>query len=319
MFAYAAGSLANPTINFGIRHVGDTVTQGLTLTNSGPATGGYTEALDAALGGATAGVTATGSVLGIAAGGTSTGLTIGLTSTTAAVKSGTATLALSSDGAGIDGLGTTALPAQTVTVTGTIDNYAKLQLFKVSGTTGIGIANHGTVNLGTTTVGGAALSVSLGVINNVTGPSDVLSGNFAESNTTGFANTGFIAFSNLAAGTYEHQQKVTLNTATAGTFTETIQITGTGSNASGYSGALPTQTITVTGTIAPAALSIPLAANPDAFTGGIPTFDLTADPQPATHDWAATPTPSLYAPDPSLNSHAGMNDFFTHLAHISTL
>jgi autotransporter passenger strand-loop-strand repeat protein len=133
LYNYASASAEPATINLGIVHAGQPLSQTLTIANTG-ATGGYTEALDASLGGATGSVTATGSVVGLAAGQTnSAALNIGLSGSNAGVFHGSATLSLTSDGTGIDSLGTTAIGSQTIAVTGTIDNYATASLSDLGG------------------------------------------------------------------------------------------------------------------------------------------------------------------------------------------
>jgi hypothetical protein len=94
----------------------------LNITNLGTADG-FTEALDASIGGATGSVIATGafSLLGASKTGT---LSIGLGSVHDGVQAGKAVLTLTSDGAGIDILGSTVLAAQTIAATATLYNYA---------------------------------------------------------------------------------------------------------------------------------------------------------------------------------------------------
>jgi hypothetical protein len=81
------------------------------------------------LGGTTGAVTASGTVSGLAASASNTtSLAIGLMGTHDGVQNGTAALTLVSNGAGIDSLGTTALTTQTIAATGTLYNYATVQL-----------------------------------------------------------------------------------------------------------------------------------------------------------------------------------------------
>ena len=64
-----------------------------------------------------------------------------------------------------------------------------------------------------------------------------------------FTNKGLTAFRGLAAGQADIAPSVTLSTAKTGAFSETITLAAAGSNASAYSGALPAETLTITGTI----------------------------------------------------------------------
>ena len=109
-----------------IVHVGDPGTAALAVANSDPADG-YSGNLIATLMGVTGGLTiaAAGPANDIAAGDTnSTALALGFSTAQAGTVSGSATVSLTSDGGGIDGLGTTALTGTVVPVSIVVDNYA---------------------------------------------------------------------------------------------------------------------------------------------------------------------------------------------------
>ena len=245
---------AAPTIgalpqNF-IVHVGDTVAQALTIGNNAAADG-YSENLLGTIASTSGGITAQGTTGDIAPQATSNGIALGFSTTSAGSVTGSVTLNLQSDGTGIDGLGMASLGQQTVTVNATIDNFAKTVLQENSGGgTWSKNGNNYTLNLGTLVRGAASAVVDLGVANGVTGPADLLSGSFTTTASTVFTLAGFGAFSGLGAGQADNLPSVTLNTSTGGTFNETITLKTAGSNASGYSGALATETLTITGTIA---------------------------------------------------------------------
>jgi len=95
--------------------------QSLSLSNTA-AGDGFSEKLDASFSNPLGNVLASGSFNLLAAGATdSTSLGVTLNGTgTAGLKSGTATIALVSDGTGSSGLGLTSLPSQTVSVSGTV-------------------------------------------------------------------------------------------------------------------------------------------------------------------------------------------------------
>ncbi len=248
-YAYAVGAVASANINLGVVHVGDTAASLLSLSNSAVANG-YSEALDAAWGTAGAGVLVSGSANGIAAGSGTSALSIGLATSASGSFAGTALLDLTSDGTGIDGLGTTALAAQTITVTGIVDNYALAAFDEASSAPAItGSGTSFALNLGTLVQGGAAASVALGAMNAASGLSDLLLGSLTTAGGAGFTNAGFGAFAGLGAGQGELSQSVTLTTGTAGVFSETILLSSAGTNASGYDGALATETLTITGTV----------------------------------------------------------------------
>src|SRR5262249_783094 len=82
-------------------------------------------------------------------------------------------------------------------------------------------------------------------------PADLLSGSFVPSGSSTFALSGFGAFANLSAGQADAAPTVTFQPAATGSFSETITLNSTGSNASGYSAALAPRTLTVTGIVTP--------------------------------------------------------------------
>jgi len=86
-------------------HVGDTSQQALSLSNTATVDS-FSEKLNATIGGATGNATASGAFTGLAAGATdSSNLVVGINTSTAGAKSGTASIGLVSDGAGINSLG----------------------------------------------------------------------------------------------------------------------------------------------------------------------------------------------------------------------
>ena len=114
-------------MNVGATHLGVAKTAALTLTNTAAVNASYTETLSSnGFSGVTGSFTAAGAVSGIAGGGSSAGtLLVGLGGGLAAGhQTGTAMLALNSNEVNSSGLGTTALPAQTVTITGDVYRYA---------------------------------------------------------------------------------------------------------------------------------------------------------------------------------------------------
>ncbi len=274
-YAYASGTLSSNTVSLVITHVGQADSAALTLTNGAPA-GGYSEALDAGLSGASAGITASGSIIGLAAGASDMGsLLVGLNTSSSGSFAGTVVLGLVSDGNGIDGLGTTTLTGQTISVMGIVDNYAVAALQDPGGPALAGTSTHETLNLGSVVQGGAALSTSLGVLNAATGLSDLLVGSISVAGGSGFTNSGFGSFSGLSAGAGEAAQKIALATSTAGTFTETIVLSSAGTNASGYDGALATETLTVFGTVTPSGYNTyTLALGPNVILGANSAGDI---------------------------------------------
>ena len=263
LYNYATASTAAPDpINFGIVHVGQTISHFITIANKA-ATGIYSENLDSTFTGTTGDFTTTGAISELAAGKTSSGaLDVSLQTGTAGTFDGTTTLGLTSDGAGIDTLGTTALAGQTVTLEGTVNNYATAAIETISGPgTLTGGGNTYALNLGSVTKGSAALTEDLGILNSATGPADNLSGTFIVSGASEIGHSGFSTFSGVAAGEADTSPMLTLSTGTVGTFTETIYLEASGSNASGYSGTLAHETLIVTGTVTAAGQVEPAVAD----------------------------------------------------------
>ncbi len=237
LYNYATASTAAPIpVNFGIVHVGDTVSRTLSIANDATADG-FSEGLDASIGNASAGVIANGAFNGLTAAATdSTDLTVGLNTASAGTISGTATIAPVSDGSGIDTLGTTPLAAQTVTVEAVVYNYATAAIEEISGPGTLTQAGGAyTLALGTIDLDTAAPEIDLGIANAASGPADLLSGTFAASLAAGFTTT-LTNFSNLVAGGVAGGEDISLATTQVGAFTDTITLFGTGTNASGYSG-----------------------------------------------------------------------------------
>ena len=236
----AAGKLAATTIAFGNHHVGDTVAaKAVSLTNSAP-TGAFSEKLNASLTSGIIGVTAAGSITGLAAGAANaTTLKLTDTATTAGSIAGKAALGLVSDGTGIDGLGTTSLLGQTITVTG--GNFAL-----ASGTLASTNLNLGIIHAATAATG--ALSLTNGAPIGGFGESlDAgLSGASAGLSTAG-SITGL-----LAGATNSSVLQLTVTTATTGVYAGTANL-GLVSDGAGTSGlgttSLGTQAVNVTATV----------------------------------------------------------------------
>ncbi|WP_158932493.1 choice-of-anchor D domain-containing protein [Acidisphaera sp. S103] len=252
LYNYATASAVSPNpVNFGIVHVGATVSEALSISNTGSA-GSFTETLDGSVGSATGSVTAGGSFSGLAASATNTSaLSVGVNTATAGTISGTATIKLTSDGTGIDTLGTTALTSQTVTVDAIVNNYATAVVEDLSG--GGVLTQTGTtytLALGTIDLDTSAPEIDLGIGNAASGPADLLSGGFVVSGDGGVAFTNTLtSFSGVAAGGVASAEGISLSTSTGGVFSEQITLVATGTNSSGYLGALPDEVITVTGTV----------------------------------------------------------------------
>ena len=126
VFRLASASAAAPNpVDFGNVRVGSVATQALTIANT-RANDGFSERLNASIGGATAGVTAAGSfsLLGAAGEQQHQPRRRHRHRERRARAAARATIALASDGTGTSGLGVTPLAAQTVAVNGAVYRLA---------------------------------------------------------------------------------------------------------------------------------------------------------------------------------------------------
>ena len=278
IYAPAVGQTSAGSIDLGVWHVGDSATaKTLGITNA--ATGALTDLLTAGtatLGGSyTGAVTETIAAGGIAPGGSGS-VSFGLSTATAGLQTGTVTLGFGSHDADLTDIAAAGVP---VTVTGAVDNYAISTPISVSGPALTGSGTSYVLNLGTVQIPGTAgvtntVTANFGVQNSAAVLADLLSGGWTISgaNVASFTNTGFVNFSGLGAGQSETAQSVGLSATSAsiaGPYKETLVLTPTGSNASGYSGVLASETITVTGTLVSlTGQTITLTKAPDIATGG---------------------------------------------------
>ena len=120
--------------------------------------------------------------------------------------------------------------------------------------------NNYTLNLGTFAQGSGVVVAGLGITNTGTPGSDQLAGSFTTSGPSAFTLTGVDNFGPIASQVTDPAPAISLSTNSVGTFTETITVAASDVNNTGYSAVLPSQTITVTGTVAvlpPPAISAP--------------------------------------------------------------
>jgi len=234
-FVYASATVSN--VSFGSHHIGDSLSADSVVTNSAPANG-YSETLDGAVTGTTGKASASGSFNQVAAG-SSANIQVSLPNSSAGVVSGTAAVALESDGAGIDGRGTTTLSSQTIQASVTLYAYAAPDLTATA------------INLGASRVGGATLTGST-TLSDGTGASAyqesliyTLSGAplaFGFTNASGTIASG----GNVTIG-------VTLASGTAGNLTgstATLALNSTGTGTSGLGNTpLTAQTVTLNGQV----------------------------------------------------------------------
>ena len=219
-------------------HVGDVVGVAFDLANVGPATGGFTENLDASLTSVVGGLT--GGVTGLGQGGVAIGAITGQFDTsTAGAKTLAAVVDFSSNGAGLNSLGVTDIADGAISVSTTVWNYAA------------GEASATNLPLAARRVGDAAASAVFGVSNVVP------AGAFTEGldyTATGpaspFSASGATAASNLAAGN-TGLVTVSLDTATSGSFASaiTLDYVSNGSNSGLASTDLGSESVAVSGNV----------------------------------------------------------------------
>jgi hypothetical protein len=233
--------ISGSTLNLGIVHAGDTGSATINIGNSGT-TG-------PSLRGAVQNTGITNSQLSLAASnygplssGQSTSTTLNYNFTSAGVLTSQSFRVVTN----FDNV-----LAQTIAVTGQVNNYAAIGM--ANATRGIltGGGSSFNLNLGNVSQGSGTIQSLLDLLNAAVGPADnlsMLTNAFTVQNGGGFS-VGIGAFSDLAAGDSDDGDlSISLDTSALGLMTETIQLDGTGSNASGWDSAFgvndPTLTIT---------------------------------------------------------------------------
>ena len=240
-YGKAKASTVTPSpVVFTNRHVGDGASKALTISNLGTANG-YWESLDASIGSPTAGITATGSFTGLAPEAkNTTSLKVGLDTTTSGAKSGSAKISLFSNGAGTSGFGKTALPTQTVNVSGKVYAFA--------GPT----VSTTTLNFGAVRVGGTIAAQALTIGNGTTAdPFQESLGYAIGALPAGFAGIGPTSGTIVSGATAT--PSLTLATDKAGDFsggTAMLALISIGAGTSGLADTkLADQTVTLNGKV----------------------------------------------------------------------
>jgi len=260
VYQYAQPTLASSSIVFANRHVGDSATQALSLSNTSAAPSGYQEALNASTGGVSGSATANGSITALAQGGTDSSMSIALNTSVAGNASGSVTLGFASNGAGTSELGTTELAGQTVTAQGQVNNYANAAFVKTGGAGAFsGAAYSFTLDFGQITMGSGSAMAELALAN-IGGSAlftDLLSGSFDLSGISSFTLAGFSSFSGIGGQGSFGGLHVTLGDGVVGNFDQVVALSATGYNTSGYAAALPTVTLELQGRVVSAVAPVP--------------------------------------------------------------
>jgi hypothetical protein len=240
VYRLATANVTPTTVNVGNVRIGTSAQQALTLTNTA-ATDGFSEGLRGSVSTASAGITANGSTGLIAAGASNNAsLLVGIDTASAGAKSGTATVALQSDGTGTSGFAPISIGSQNVNVTGGVYQVAQPNV-------------PTDVNLGNFRLGSApSQTIAIGNTNvSPTGYQEGLDASVA--GTSGKATASGGPITNLAQGGSSSAISVGISnaTATAGsnTGTVTINLASNGSTTSGLSAlSLGSASVNVSGT-----------------------------------------------------------------------
>ena len=251
VYRMAQGSATPDPVAFANSHVGDTVSQAITVSNTATADM-FSESLGvSATASGNAGVSgAVGSL--IAAGASDSGLSVSIDTSTAGAKSGTLDLSYTSDGTGTSGLAAIGAGSQSIAVSGNVYRLAEAT-----------IDNPLAFNLGSVHVGdmvSQAVSISNTAVADMY--SESLNASFGGANDARILNNGGTVNQLAAGGTDGSSMVVSLDTSAAGTIagTQTINFAsdGTGTSGLGVTG-LPSQNLSVTASISATAYRL---ANP---------------------------------------------------------
>ena len=247
-------------VNFGIVHVGDVVSRGISVTNNAPVTA-LNDTLRASVGAASTGgfTTSGGPVSGLTAGNTdNTTLRVTLnTLGNAGNFSGNASLAFTSQNPDLADL---SLGSVQVGFDAQVNKYANAVFDKVSGAGNLTRSgNIFTLDFGTVFQGSGNLNAILDVDNLVNGgPADLLDGSLNVTDGNDFTTLLNGAFQDVVAdGSSGDLLSFLFNTANLGLFTDQIALTWFGHNASGYQDQNSIYTLLVRGNVIEANGNVP--------------------------------------------------------------
>lgn len=257
VFRLATGGATPTPINFTPTHVGQTPTQALTITNTA-ANDGFSEKLNANFGANTGSATNNGGTVGLLATNDSPdsgSMAVGLDTSSAGAKTGSVTVNYFSDGTGTTNEGPTANGSQTISVSGSVYNYADADILKTGGAgTFTGGELNYTLDFGNVVQGsgGGVLTANLDILNDGNGNNaftDALRGTwdllggligaFAASNLADI--TSDLLAGNTATGSW-----ISFSTLNVGTFSDSIMFDPTSWNANIAPGSWNQLAITLT-------------------------------------------------------------------------
>ena len=257
VYQYATATAVTPSVVVGGQHVGNNnadVAQSISLTNGNNAGLLVQETLGSSAAATSAAVVVGSStVTGILGGATNSSLSAGVNTASAGAKSGSITLTNTSQALGTSGLSNSSAGTSNVGVTGNVYDFAQGALGNATGAgTFAGGPTNYTLDFGSVVQNTGTYTANLAALNTAAATfSDFLTGSFSLVSGSGFALTGFNAFSSLA-GQGAHALSVQLASAALGTFNEVYKFTWNGTNANiagGFTGATSDITLTLSGVV----------------------------------------------------------------------
>ena len=282
VYTPAQAQVPTPSVDFGIVHKGDVALKAVEVRNTAAVTA-LNDLLLGSFTGVSAPFTATGTLgTGIAAGAAdATSLKVGLATASAGLFNGSATLALASHNADLTDL---ALTPVALTLTGQVNNLAKLDLTKLGGAGDF--SKSGTtflLDFGTLLPGSGARTALLGLSSAIPGgePGDLLDVFFSFNapdlvltlNAQDFLLTGFGPHTDIAPGAEVTGPSIGFDPKLGlGGFDEIITLNGRGHNASGFSEDLPPLTLELRAFIQPPGSAVPEPATLVLVLTGIVLF-----------------------------------------------
>ena len=257
VYTPAVALLNTPAIGFGIVHVGESVADRTVSISNNASTTALNDVLRGSLSSTAGPFTGNGNLgAGLAAQQTdNTSFKVSLNTSNAGNYSQAMQVITTSYN---PDLGDLNLPALSLSLEAQINNYASPIYQFVSGTGGLtGSGTTYTLDLGDLLLNSGTSSAYLQIKNDVLGPADLLDGSFGFDLSPFVLTTGFNSFFDITAGGIFSGLQVALNTATLGSFTDTIILYSLGHNASGYSGALGDITLNITGQVIDQGSTVP--------------------------------------------------------------
>jgi hypothetical protein len=164
---------------------------------------------------------------------------IGLDTSSAGIFDGSGSVSLASHN---DDMADLVLSPASLNLSAQVNNYANPVFVKTGGAGSLsGSGDTFTLDLGDLTLGSGLTTTSLGVLNDVFGPADLVKGTFDVTGVNDFALSGFGPFTGLGAGDLFAGLLASFAATSLGSFDDTIVLSALAYNASGYE-----QNLTVT-------------------------------------------------------------------------